>query len=316
VLILADPNDIHARAVAAEVGIAFGGSPIILNTQDFPNRWHLTSAIDAASGCSWLVHLEHSKTQSDQVSGVWRRRTAPHEIHSDIRDRQARRFSLNDVTSAFQGWLHSLGTAVINPLGAEFAASRKVFQLAKAQEVGLRFPDTIVTSDPQEARRFLERMSGQAVFKVLEGVREVITETRRFRKAHARNLDALRYAPVIFQELIEAELDIRVTIIDKAVFSVSIRPTNAKARLDWRLDPAAEIKPHNLPLDVERKLIELLRTLNLRFGALDLRLTRRGEYVFLEVNPSGQFLFCEIHGNRPISRAVAAALLGRDAVTA
>jgi glutathione synthase/RimK-type ligase-like ATP-grasp enzyme len=105
-----------------------------------------------------------------------------------------------------------------------------------AKEVGLRIPDTIVTSDGREAREFLERMNGRAVFKVLDGVRQRLTETRRFRREYTRSLDALRYAPVIFQELIEAELDIRVTIVDEAVFPVSIRPQGRRARLDWRLD--------------------------------------------------------------------------------
>jgi hypothetical protein len=125
VVILANPIDIHARAVAAEVGATFAGQPVILDTRDYPNGWDLTSTLDGASDWNWLLHFGKWKTRSDQVCGIWRRRIERHRIHSDIKDRQARRFCRNDVTAAFQGWLHSMGNAVINSLTAEYAASRK-----------------------------------------------------------------------------------------------------------------------------------------------------------------------------------------------
>jgi glutathione synthase/RimK-type ligase-like ATP-grasp enzyme len=310
VLILANPNDIHARSVAAEVGVTFDGLPVILDTRAYPSRWHLTATVNDSSAPNWRLHSGPFTARSDQVCGVWRRRTALHRIHSDVEDRGARRFCLNDATAAFQGWLHGMGSSVINPPGAEYAANRKLFQLQEAKTVGLRIPDTIVTSDLQEARLFLNRLNGQTVFKVLAGARQIFVETRRFRKRDLRELGSLRYAPVIFQELIEAELDIRVTIVDEEVFPVAIKPRNPKARLDWRLDPTVQIEPHTLPIKLERELIVLLRALGLRFGAVDMRLTPHGKYVFLEINPAGQFLFCEIHGKQPISRAIAAALLG------
>lgn len=45
--------------------------------------------------------------------------------------------------------------------------------------------------------------------------------------------------------------------------------------------------------------------LELKSAAIDLRLTSEGEYVFLEVDPSGQFLFCEILTGTAIARSVA-----------
>ena len=53
----------------------------------------------------------------------------------------------------------------------------------------------------------------------------------------------------------------------------------------------------------------LCRSLGLRYGAADLILSTEGEYVFLEVNPGGQFLFVEIQAGVPISDAIADALV-------
>jgi hypothetical protein len=50
--------------------------------------------------------------------------------------------------------------------------------------------------------------------------------------------------------------------------------------------------------------------MGLRYGAADLILSTAGEYVFLEINAGGQFLFVEIHGEIPISEAIADALIG------
>jgi glutathione synthase/RimK-type ligase-like ATP-grasp enzyme len=48
-----------------------------------------------------------------------------------------------------------------------------------------------------------------------------------------------------------------------------------------------------------------MKTLGLSFGALDLILTPQGEYVFLEVNPSGQWVWIEDKLDLPISRSIA-----------
>jgi biotin carboxylase len=48
-----------------------------------------------------------------------------------------------------------------------------------------------------------------------------------------------------------------------------------------------------------------MRDLELVFGAVDLRVTPDGEFVFFEVNPQGQFLFVEILTGLPISATLA-----------
>lgn len=54
-----------------------------------------------------------------------------------------------------------------------------------------------------------------------------------------------------------------------------------------------------------------MATLGLVFGTIDLKITHDGEYVFLEVNPQGQFLYVENLTGLPITLALAR-LLARD----
>jgi hypothetical protein len=51
--------------------------------------------------------------------------------------------------------------------------------------------------------------------------------------------------------------------------------------------------PFPLPRDIEDKLLRLMAQLGLVMGMVDLIVTPHGEYVFLEVNEQGQFLWVE-----------------------
>jgi D-alanine-D-alanine ligase-like ATP-grasp enzyme len=53
----------------------------------------------------------------------------------------------------------------------------------------------------------------------------------------------------------------------------------------------------------------LMRRFGLVYGAIDLRLTPEGRYVFLEINPAGQFLYVEHATRQPIAAALAKALI-------
>jgi D-alanine-D-alanine ligase-like ATP-grasp enzyme len=55
-----------------------------------------------------------------------------------------------------------------------------------------------------------------------------------------------------------------------------------------------------------------MRRLGLTYGAIDMRVTPEGEYVFLEINPAGQWQFIEQQTKQPITKALAEELLRRD----
>jgi glutathione synthase/RimK-type ligase-like ATP-grasp enzyme len=64
-----------------------------------------------------------------------------------------------------------------------------------------------------------------------------------------------------------------------------------------------------LPAEVLTSLQELMKAFDLRFGVIDMALTPNGEYVFLEVNPTGQWQWLEKYTELPITIAVAEALI-------
>ena len=66
----------------------------------------------------------------------------------------------------------------------------------------------------------------------------------------------------------------------------------------------------SLPPEIETALKTMLTQYGLRFGAFDMIVTPDGEYVFLELNPNGQWLWIETITGAPMSRAIADLLAG------
>src|SRR5262249_52075924 len=128
------------------------------------------------------------------------------------------------------------------------------------------------------------------------------------------DLEGLRLSPMTFQENIPKALELRTILIGKSEFTASIDSQEyEKTRVDWRRDAVSRLdawKPYALPGEIRTKLTKLLDVFGLQYGAFDLVLTPDNRYVFLEVNPSGEFFWLERFAHLPISAAIADVLLG------
>ena len=215
----------------------------------------------------------------------------------------------------WQSLLFSLEAACcckwINRPSAAWLAKRKVLQMAEATRVGLRTPATLVTNDPAQVLRFREQYP-KVVYKTMGETSHQNTATRLLTVDDLGRLDMLVGCPAIFQEFIEAQFDLRVTIIGDRVFTIRIDSQSGASPLDWRFDHSVAFENVRLDPQVERDLLLLIRQLGLTYGAIDLRQTPEGEHVFLEVNPAGQYLFAELLTGTQISEAMADELLSTE----
>ena len=124
-------------------------------------------------------------------------------------------------------------------------------------------------------------------------------------------LDLIRLTPGIFQERVEKAYELRVTVVGSQIFAVKIdSQKNRDAQLDWRralhnVGYAAVELPHA----VEEKILAFMRTFGLFYGAFDFIVTPGGRYVFLEINPSGQYMWLECAADLGITTALADALM-------
>ncbi len=199
------------------------------------------------------------------------------------------------------------------------AAESKIMQLDVAQRAGLRIPPTLITSDPQRVREFWHHFNGKVIVKQLNitPLWQEAMWTERVSQADIAKIDSVRMSPAIFQMEVPKLYELRVAMFGNEVFSLKLDSQHdPETAVDWRRKPASgeravTMEPAPTPARLRRQLRSVLDSLGLFYGAFDLIYTPSGEYVFLEVNPNGQWYFMQLETGLPIADTVARILAGR-----
>ncbi len=96
----------------------------------------------------------------------------------------------------------------------------------------------------------------------------------------------------VFQEKLDKLFEIRTIYLDGKIYSQAIfSQSRDAAALDYRLgyDSGMRMCNYTLPEAIELQVQKLMKELDLNFGSLDIVFTTDKKYVFLEVNPNGQY---------------------------
>jgi glutathione synthase/RimK-type ligase-like ATP-grasp enzyme len=314
ILVISTAGDEHARTVFRELE-RLGAAERLLDLSQFPQELRLSLAYDAAGGRDFRLRSPAGDALAlGDVRVVWWRRPQPFQVDAQIRRPSHRGFAYNESHEAFAGLWQALDVFWVNHPTCDEVAARKVYQLRVAQEVGLDIPATLMSNDSEAARAFVAaREPGQTIYKAFSATEQEWRETRLLKPEEVAGLDNVAFAPVIFQEYVPAAADLRITAVGGEFFPAAIYSQETSYPVDFRMDMSrARIEATALPVDVEDQLRNLMGRLRLVYGAIDMRLTPEGRYVFLEVNPAGQWLFIEQRTSQPISATLAALLASRD----
>lgn len=313
VLILAPESDLHTRAVVDEIG-DLGGEVRVFDVARFPEQVRLSAHLDCCGRRSFVLIFPNGEFDLGDVGSVWWRRPGRPRISDDIVDRTQRAFAANETQEALGGLWHALDVHWVNDPARDQVAHRKLHQLRSAQELGLRIPDTLITNDPDRARRFIDAHGYRdVIYKAFSALQEEWRETRLLKPEELELLDHVQYAPVIFQEYIPAVYDLRITVVGDRLFPAAIHSQETDYPVDFRMEiENATVEPAELPEGIERGIHRFMEQMGLVYGAIDMRLTPDGDYVFLEINPAGQWLFVEERSGQSITRALAERLVEGD----
>jgi glutathione synthase/RimK-type ligase-like ATP-grasp enzyme len=311
ILIVSTLQDAHAQAVMRALASQGERNVELLDLSEFPTRLCLSMAFGrkgrqltltrSGSGHRCIVDL-------DRVTSVWWRRPQPFALARDLTDLAARRFALSESATAFAGLWQTMSALWVNDPVKDAAAAHKPYQLALAEDIGLDIPETLMTNDPEAARAFWITHGGDVIHKQFLALPDTWRETRRLRPAERDLVGSVQLAPVIFQKHVDAVADLRVIAIGEELFAAAADLEGANYPTDVRLNLEIRYRPCALPDGIQRHLQTLMRRLGLEYGAIDLRLTPDGRYVFLELNPAGQFLYIEQMTGQPITAALASKL--------
>lgn len=261
-------------------------------------------------GSGWIKQAD--------VSTIWYRR--PESLtHSHFDETPEGRFALKEWTEALEGFFtHVPRTRWMNHPGANAAASNKLEQLTTALALGFQIPETLVTQDQEELRRFFGDSDGRVIVKPMgvgyversKGEGDSLIYTNRVSAENLNTLEDLSLCPTLFQRCISKQADVRITVVDDEVHAISLsaKDSDGLQRCDIRRNNMADVTytPIQLPSDVSTRIRMLMEQYGLRFAAIDMAIATTGEWVFFEVNPNGQWAWLDIAGASNIAASFVA----------
>jgi glutathione synthase/RimK-type ligase-like ATP-grasp enzyme len=284
------------------------------NLEDFPSAHHILMNVTASGSLGAAnIFAEHRKLQLADVKVAWYRRPGDSTVSSSISDEIDRQLAQRETDFFLRGLWLTLKSEWINAPHLIHSAGYKVGQLGIAGSVGLRVPATLLTNDFQEVQEFARRHRN-CIIKPISG--GFVVRDSEHRHIYCNLIEAaeieptdLAACPILLQENISKRIELRVTIVGESVFTCAIDSQSSdRTMTDWRRYDFPNVRHfrYELPEDICARLKSILREYQLSFGAFDLILTPEGEYVFLELNPNGQWLWIEELTGLPISDSVVA----------
>ena len=317
VLLLTHSGDYFTIDRVIEALSKKGAKPFRFDTDLFPMAVQLIAYLDNHT-LSYRIETGEQCIDSEQVRSVWTRRIwQPHIGHKLNPQLQAA--CVRESLATLNGFFDSLRKARwVDNLHRIGKAEDKLRQLRVATRVGLKIPRTLVTNSPEEVREFFHILEGKMVAKMLTPLTTSMQGSSFFmytstvKAEDLLDANSLRYSPMVFQEAIPKQRELRAIFVAGKWFVGALDASRYEEKtLDWRRANLRDCvwTPHELPTEVACKLHNFMAVFGLTFGALDLIQTPDGEYVFLEVNPTGEWGMLERDLGFPIADAIADALL-------
>ncbi|HNN90740.1 MAG TPA: MvdD family ATP-grasp ribosomal peptide maturase [Pseudomonadota bacterium] len=321
VVVITHSKDINGilRELQAELG-ARGAHMLRFNSDEFPVRGEVFFSQDDAGG-RLTFRQGGSEVTLGPRDAVWYRRARwGGQLPQDM-DKQLRHGCVEETEALLRGVLAAAPCPIVDSPELVRKNGHKPFQLRLAQSLGLATPRTLMTNDAQAAREFMASCPRGVVAKMLSAFsvfndtgEEQVVFTTALSDQHLDKLDGLRYCPMVFQERVEKQVELRVTAVGNRLFAAAVdSQATAGAEVDWRERGVTLLQswqPYTLPRDVEDKLHRYMTAIGMQYSAIDLIVEPSGRHVFLEANPAGECFWLQHNcPHFPLSAALADVLL-------
>lgn len=310
VLIASMYLDYHADAVFW--GLERSGVSVTRWTlSDFPGEQRLTMSLsdDASS-----IRAEDWSNDRDGIWGdcelangfdvVWNRRFGRPQISEKIKKEDAQ-FISSESDHARRGIFDEIckDSICINSPATINVFNNKINQLALARKIGLHIPNSLISNNYSEVESFI-RNNEKVIFKAFNMPQWYskrngsfyTTATTVINESVIKNeKKSIELCPGIYQEYINKKFELRITVMGDRYIAVKLHSQQSPSSIvDWRVgDYDFPIERFDLPESVWKKISKFMQISGLRFGCIDMIVDENERYVFLEINPSGQFLWIE-----------------------
>jgi ATP-GRASP peptide maturase of grasp-with-spasm system len=266
--------------------------------------WNETSVVkveylsfDSDEKSKLILSIDNSEICLNNVEFVWYRRGSYSLIHNYALNE----IKINDLKDYYFTELKGIEEFIKSILGTKqhlgsFDDNKisKLDVLFQASINNLKIPKTIVTSKNKYVKT-IHLDHSKLITKSINMAPNIETDHEQLLGYTSiidqKALPAL-FFPTKFQELIQKYCEIRVFTIGEEFYSMAIfSQNNNSTSVDYRNReglPNREV-PFNLPVEIQNKLLTLIRHYKLNSASFDFILTPEKEFYFLEMNNIGQF---------------------------
>ncbi|MDX8554299.1 hypothetical protein MK851_11775 [Tenacibaculum sp. 1B UA] len=257
----------------------------------------------------------------DNASVIWHRRGRLRHLPNDLNNRGNLTSYLKKEEDALIKSLELILNETTIYVGSYIkeVENYKIYNLIKAKECGLAVPNTLVTTSKDELSRFYYENDEKIISKDLRYPVDIISDKEHISSCGTfqvkyKDIDMLEdnFAPILVQNLIKKEFEIRVFVFLDQLYAMAIfSQNNTQTIIDFRNydnEKPNRCVPFLLPEKIQLKILEFCSKISLNSGSVDLIYTKKGEYVFLEINPMGQFDWVSKNCNYYIDKKIANSL--------
>ncbi len=284
------------------------------------NTDQLTEKAELLYKCNvFSLDLDRQILKLDDINCVWCRRPQslrPQRKLSLEKGEQAH--TISEWNAAIEGFLaHIPVDSWINHPGNNALAMSKLEQLSRANKIGFKIPDTLVTQSFEEIIQFWKECKGSLIVKpISHGYIErhnpkedtLIFTSQVTLEQLSNNQDLLSLCPTLFQKKVEKKFDVRINIVDEEVIAVAIYASDQikLQTIDIRRNNMKNVRYEliDLPFFIRNKVLELCHSYKLRFAAVDMAFTKESDWIFFEINPNGQWAWLDLEGVTDIASSL------------
>lgn len=295
--------------------------------------YHKNQAVQRLNGKDWYKNSELSfeisksgiELKIDKSQVFWGRRwalfetvgpkvtVAENEKAFSSAIQTCLRYDFHVVNQFMAGYLERKSLTTTDQMSVN-----KLIVLAEALKVGLDIPESLVTNHFEAANAF-KLKHHKIITKAISEVMPIVVDKKVFASfTSVVETDLVESIGLtLFQEFLNKEFEIRVFYLDGQLYSMAIfSQLDAQTATDFRIyndnNPNRYV-PFILPNEL--KLIVLMKNLNLKTGSIDIVKTADNRYVFLEVNPVGQFGMVSYNCNYYLESRIADYLISIPVIT-
>ncbi len=272
---------------------------------------------------SLVINITNRQQRIDlcKITSYWYRKgnfnfnfSIPKTINCDLNEELeefliAERFKMIDFIHLFLQEIDGIGCIYED-------ARNKLSHLLLASKFGLKVPDTIISSKKDNLNEFKQKNKKIITKAICEGLSFFDNDIKIF--GYTTSINQLEHMPNVFfptlcQNMIDKKYDVRIFYLNQKFYSTAILSQNdLQTQIDFRqynLEKSNRILSFKLPESVSSKLLNFMNHINYKSGSIDMVYTKNKEFVFLEVNPVGQFAQVSYPCNYNIERKIAEYLI-------